>query len=128
TISGSILNADLGLQILGTDTAGINSFGGLLDEELLAADAAAAAASSSSGDVQPVVRVVLCIIYAAICLLGVAGNGLVFYSVVRNPAMHTVTNVFISNLAFSDILLSLFAVPITPLYLLVYRAWHFGAV
>ncbi|XP_017461150.1 PREDICTED: prolactin-releasing peptide receptor-like, partial [Rhagoletis zephyria] len=84
--------------------------------------------SSSSGDVLPTVRILLCVIYAAICLLGVAGNGLVFFSVARNPAMHSVTNVFISNLAFSDILLSLFAVPITPLYLLVYRAWHFGAV
>lgn len=83
---------------------------------------------TTSGDVLPSVRIALCIVYACICLLGVAGNGLVFFSVARNPAMHSVTNVFISNLAFSDILLSLFAVPITPLYLLVFKAWHFGAV
>ena len=40
--------------------------------------------------------------------------------------MHTVTNVMIWNLGLSDILLCLFAVPFTPLYLLAFKSWVFG--
>lgn len=65
-------------------------------------------------------------IYAAICLLGACGNTLVCYAVFRNPTMHTVTNTFIFNLAISDLLLCLFCVPFTPLYLLTFKSWNFG--
>lgn len=66
-------------------------------------------------------------LYLLIFFLGIAGNALVCYVVLRNSAMHTVTNIFILNLALSDVLLCLFAVPFTPLYLIVYRQWVFGA-
>ncbi|KAI2798198.1 hypothetical protein BLOT_013316 [Blomia tropicalis] len=72
------------------------------------------------------IQVLLYVIYAVICVLGVCGNTLVCFVVARNPAMHTVTNVFIANLALSDILLCIFAVPFTPLYLLAYKSWVFG--
>jgi hypothetical protein len=67
-------------------------------------------------------------LYCLIFLLGIAGNALVCYVVIRNPTMHTVTNVFITNLALSDILLCVLSVPFTPLYLLTYKAWVFGSL
>jgi neuropeptide Y receptor len=66
-------------------------------------------------------------LYLLIFMLGIAGNALVCYVVLRNPSMHTVTNIFITNLALSDILLCIFAVPFTPLYLLTYKEWVFGS-
>jgi hypothetical protein len=65
-------------------------------------------------------------LYILIFFLGIAGNALVCYVVLRNPSMHTVTNMFITNLALSDIFLCAFAVPFTPLYLLTYKEWVFG--
>lgn len=61
-------------------------------------------------------QIFFCIAYMTIFMLGLTGNMLVVYVVVRNKAMHTVTNLFITNLALSDILLCILAVPFTPLY------------
>lgn len=74
------------------------------------------------------IKTTLYILYALICLLGIIGNVMVCFVVIRNPIMHTVTNIFIFNLALSDILLCLFAVPFTPLYLLAYKQWVFGTL
>lgn len=60
-------------------------------------------------------------LYIIIFMLGLIGNTLVCFVIIRNKSMHTVTNYFILNLALSDILLCIFAVPFTPLYLLVYQ-------
>ncbi|KAJ8716307.1 hypothetical protein PYW08_013592 [Mythimna loreyi] len=68
-----------------------------------------------------------CVIYTVIFVLGLLGNILVCFVVIRNKAMQTVTNLFISNLALSDILLCVFAVPFTPLY--TFRgAWSWGSL
>lgn len=64
-------------------------------------------------------------LYATIFILGIFGNVLVCYVVFRNRAMQTVTNLFITNLALSDILLCVLAVPFTPLYTFL-RRWVFG--
>lgn len=72
------------------------------------------------------VQIVFCIIYATVFVLGIFGNALVCYVVLRNRAMHSVTNYFITNLAISDILLCVLAVPFTPLYTFMGR-WIFGA-
>ncbi|CAH0584070.1 unnamed protein product [Chrysodeixis includens] len=72
-----------------------------------------------------VVQVAFCILYTIIFVLGVFGNVLVCYVVFRNRAMQTVTNLFITNLALSDILLCIFAVPLTPMYTFLGR-WVFG--
>ena len=45
-------------------------------------------------------------IYATIFVLGIFGNALVCIVVLRNKAMQTVTNFFITNLALADILLN----------------------
>ncbi|CAH0694319.1 unnamed protein product [Spodoptera exigua] len=72
-----------------------------------------------------IVQVAFCILYTIIFVLGVFGNVLVCYVVFRNRAMQTVTNLFITNLALSDILLCIFAVPLTPMYTFLGR-WVFG--
>ncbi|KPJ02118.1 PREDICTED: prolactin-releasing peptide receptor-like [Papilio xuthus] len=70
---------------------------------------------------------VFCVIYTIIFVLGLLGNLLVCFVVLRNKAMQTVTNLFITNLALSDILLCIFAVPFTPLY--SFRgSWNWGSL
>lgn len=66
------------------------------------------------------------LIYLCIFTLGVFGNALVCFVVGRNRTMRTVTNFFIANLALSDILLCVLAVPFTPLYTFL-RRWTFGS-
>lgn len=73
------------------------------------------------------IKISLYVLYALICLLGIIGNAMVCFVVIRNPIMHTVTNIFILNLALSDILLCIFA-PFNPLYLIAYKSWVFGTV
>ena len=77
-------------------------------------------------ELRPMLRIFFYFLYMLIGILGISGNALVCYVVVRNKHMHTVTNLFITNLALSDILLCIFAVPITPLYLIYFKEWVFG--
>ncbi|KAM3960731.1 neuropeptide receptor A7 [Aphomia sociella] len=73
------------------------------------------------------IQAIFCVIYTIIFVLGLSGNILVCFVVIRNKAMQTVTNLFISNLALSDILLCIFAVPFTPLY--SFRgSWSWGSL
>lgn len=65
------------------------------------------------------------LLYLSIFILGIVGNVLVCFVVFRNKAMQTVTNLFITNLALSDILLCGLAVPFTPLYTFL-QGWIFG--
>lgn len=74
-----------------------------------------------------IIQIPFYILYSTIFILGVFGNVLVCYVVFRNKAMQTVTNLFITNLALSDILLCILAVPFTPLYTFQGR-WIFGTV
>ncbi|XP_076646613.1 prolactin-releasing peptide receptor [Halictus rubicundus] len=71
------------------------------------------------------VQIVFYIFYGVIFMLGVFGNVLVCYVVIRNRQMQTVTNLFITNLALSDVLLCVLAVPFTPLYTFL-GGWIFG--
>ena len=71
------------------------------------------------------VNLVFYIFYANIFAFGVFGNVLVCFVVARNRQMQTVTNLFITNLALSDVLLCALAVPFTPLYTFLGR-WIFG--
>ncbi|XP_055907915.1 prolactin-releasing peptide receptor [Eupeodes corollae] len=90
-------------------------------------DTLMAARSADSPDVikYELVQIFFCILYSTVFVLGVFGNVLVCYVVLRNRAMQTVTNIFITNLALSDILLCVLAVPFTPLYTFMGR-WAFG--
>jgi hypothetical protein len=72
-------------------------------------------------------RIVFVTLYAIIFVLGVSGNSLVVYVVWSNPSMRSITNVFIANLAASDIMMCLLAVPFTPISGLL-SDWIFGKV
>ena len=73
------------------------------------------------------IQTIFYLLYAAIFFLGLFGNALVCYIVYSNKAMQTVTNLFITNLALSDILLCVLAVPFTPLYTFINK-WIFGRI
>ncbi|XP_057366898.1 prolactin-releasing peptide receptor-like [Daphnia carinata] len=75
----------------------------------------------------PVVQVNIYILYAVIFTVGLVGNVLVVFVVAQNKAMQTVTNCYIANLALSDILLCVLAVPFTPLYFFL-KEWIFGKI
>ena len=70
-------------------------------------------------------RGILIFFYTVIFILGVSGNLLVVFVVVRNKSMQTITNIFITNLAVSDIMMCLLAVPFTPLSAFL-KSWVFG--
>jgi len=72
-------------------------------------------------------RAVFVVLYAAIFVVGLSGNSLVVYVVSRNTAMRTITNIFIANLAVSDIMMCLLAVPFTPAAVML-QSWPFGEV
>jgi len=65
----------------------------------------------------PEVTVLFCIAYAAVFVVGFVGNISVVLVVYKNVRMQSSpTNIFIVNLAVSDIMLCGLAVPFTPLY------------
>ena len=72
-------------------------------------------------------RAIFIIFYCVIFLFGITGNSLVVYVVVRNKSMQSITNIFITNLAVSDIMMCLLAVPFTPLSAFL-NSWIFGDV
>lgn len=74
-----------------------------------------------------IVQIIFYILYIIILLLGLFGNVLVCYIVYSNKSMQTVTNLFITNLALSDILLCILCVPFTPLYTFLGK-WIFGSI
>lgn len=74
-----------------------------------------------------IVQIVFYVIYATIFTLGLTGNILVCFIVYTNKSMQTVTNLFITNLALSDVLLCTLCVPFTPLYTFIKR-WIFGKI
>ncbi|XP_040823218.1 neuropeptide FF receptor 2 [Ochotona curzoniae] len=74
---------------------------------------------------QPQVATVFIISYFLIFFLCMVGNTVVCFVVMRNKHMHTVTNLFILNLAISDLLIGIFCMPITLLDNIIV-GWPFG--
>lgn len=66
-------------------------------------------------------------LYATILLLAIVGNSLVILTLVQNRRMRTITNVFLLNLAVSDILLGVLCMPFTLIGTLL-RDFVFGEV
>ncbi|VDD83286.1 unnamed protein product [Mesocestoides corti] len=73
------------------------------------------------------IRVVICLIYAVIFVLGILGNSLVVYVILRKQEMRSITNLFLINLAISDILMTLLATPFTPAIVFL-EEWSFHLV
>lgn len=69
--------------------------------------------------------IALLIAYTILILLGVTGNGLVCAAVIRKPSMRTGRNVYIINLAISDLLLCIFTMPFT-LVDIALKYWPLG--
>lgn len=63
--------------------------------------------------------------YISLIVLGATGNGLVCIVVARKPSMRTARNVFIINLAISDLLLCLFTMPFS-LVEIALKYWSLG--
>ncbi|KAG9480013.1 hypothetical protein GDO78_011820 [Eleutherodactylus coqui] len=73
------------------------------------------------------VQVILILAYSTIILLGVIGNTLVIYVVIKFKTMRTVTNYFIANLAVADLMVNTLCLPFTLVYTLL-DEWKFGIV
>uniref|UniRef100_UPI00398E8F91 neuropeptide Y receptor type 2-like n=1 Tax=Pristiophorus japonicus TaxID=55135 RepID=UPI00398E8F91 len=73
------------------------------------------------------VQITLITAYALIILLGLVGNSLVIYMIVKYKTMRTVTNFFIANLALADLMVDTLCLPFTLVYTLV-GEWKLGAV
>ncbi|XP_074642297.1 prolactin-releasing peptide receptor-like [Tubulanus polymorphus] len=82
---------------------------------------------NSTGDItdEPWLRGIVIPFYVIIFILGITGNTIVVFVVARNKSMQTITNIFITNLALSDIMMCLMAVPFTPLAAFM-GDWIFG--
>uniref|UniRef100_A0A1A9X2X2 G-protein coupled receptors family 1 profile domain-containing protein n=1 Tax=Glossina brevipalpis TaxID=37001 RepID=A0A1A9X2X2_9MUSC len=55
--------------------------------------------------------ILLSIIYGLISILAIIGNCLVIWIVATAKQMHTVTNMYIANLAFADVIIGVFCIP-----------------
>lgn len=64
--------------------------------------------------------------YVLVVAVGVFGNYLLLYVICRTRKMHNVTNFFIGNLAFSDMLMCVSCVPFTLAYAFNPRGWVYG--
>uniref|UniRef100_A0A3Q0KM14 Putative neuropeptide F-like receptor n=1 Tax=Schistosoma mansoni TaxID=6183 RepID=A0A3Q0KM14_SCHMA len=62
-----------------------------------------------------VMTLIVAVIYPLIIIFSTVGNSIVILTVTRSTAMRTITNLFISNLAASDLLMSFVAAPVTPI-------------
>lgn len=75
------------------------------------------------------IRIVFFSLYGLIFAIGLLGNTLTLYAMRRKRRdRFSVIDIFIANLALSDIMLCLFAVPITPIYSLYHGYWVFGPI
>ncbi|GFY17759.1 neuropeptide SIFamide receptor [Trichonephila clavipes] len=73
----------------------------------------------------PGITAVFCVAYSLVFVLGILGNSFVVSVVMRSPRMRTVTNYFIVNLAFADILVLIFCLPATLLGNIIVRKYYF---
>ena len=65
--------------------------------------------------------------YCIIIILSLVGNSIVIFTVWRNSRMRSVTNLFIGNLAASDLLITFLAMPNMITQLFVGPKWMFGS-
>ena len=71
-------------------------------------------------------EIIIIAVFTLMIVFGALGNGLVCMVVIKNAHMRTPRNIFIINLAISDLTLCLFTQPLN-LYRLLNVQWHLGA-
>ncbi|KAM4528191.1 neuropeptide FF receptor 2-like [Odontesthes bonariensis] len=76
---------------------------------------------------KPSVAAVFTVSYLLIFVVCMVGNGVVCFIVLRRKNMRTVTNLFILNLAISDLLVGIFCMP-TTLVDNIITGWPFGSI
>ncbi|RVE67783.1 hypothetical protein OJAV_G00085040 [Oryzias javanicus] len=76
---------------------------------------------------QPSTAAIFIVSYLLIFLVCMLGNGVVCFIVLRSRNMWTVTNLFILNLAVSDLLVGIFCMPTTLLDNII-TGWPFGSL
>ena len=76
---------------------------------------------------RPAWRGLLMALFITVILVGLVGNTIVVFVVVKNRNMQNVTNIFIANLALSDIGLCLLSLPV-QLYYQLTDHWIFGEI
>lgn len=79
----------------------------------------------NKGKFNKITEYILICCFSILIVFGSLGNGLVCYVVAKNPHMRTPRNIFIINLAISDLTLCLFTQPIN-LYKLLRTQWALG--
>ncbi|XP_016117694.1 probable G-protein coupled receptor 83 [Sinocyclocheilus grahami] len=62
---------------------------------------------------RPTIRALLVVAYSVIIIISLFGNVVVCHVVIKNKRMHSVTSLFIMNLAIADILITLLNTPFT---------------
>lgn len=72
---------------------------------------------------QPATAAVFIVSYLLIFAVCMVGNGVVCFIVLRSKNMRTVTNLFILNLAISDLLVGIFCMPTTLLDNIITGEW-----
>lgn len=73
-----------------------------------------------------VFQTVVYLMYTVVFIVALVGNGLVCYVVTFSTQMHSVTNLFIMNMAVGDLLMTLFCVPFSFVATLMLQYWPFG--
>ncbi|XP_062409554.1 neuropeptide FF receptor 2 [Sardina pilchardus] len=76
---------------------------------------------------KPSVAAIFITSYLLIFLMCMVGNGMVCFIILRSRNMRTVTNLFILNLAISDLLVGIFCMP-TTLVDNIITGWPFGSL
>uniref|UniRef100_A0A671Q762 Neuropeptide FF receptor 2 n=1 Tax=Sinocyclocheilus anshuiensis TaxID=1608454 RepID=A0A671Q762_9TELE len=76
---------------------------------------------------EPLVSAIFIVSYLLIFIVCMVGNGVVCFIVLRSKNMRTVTNLFILNLAISDLLVGIFCMP-TTLVDNIITGWPFGSL
>ena len=72
-------------------------------------------------------RILVPLTFAVIFLLGLMGNSGLLYIVMKQKDMQTIPNVYIANLAFGDLLVSLICVPFTAT-VYIFEDWPYGTI
>jgi neuropeptide Y receptor len=80
------------------------------------------------GDTPIYAQAIIIVMYSTITILAVGGNLIVCYIVVAYQRMRTVTNIFIFNMACSDILMSVLCIPFTFVANALMLYWPFPDV
>ncbi|TMS38753.1 hypothetical protein L596_005405 [Steinernema carpocapsae] len=73
------------------------------------------------------VMIFFAILYFNLFVLGIVGNVLIVILTLRHRHLQTVQNIFILNLAISDVIMCLLSLPFTPVTN-IYKTWLFGQI